>query len=548
MKVALAQLDPVVGDVAGNVSRLASRWGEAAQNGADLLIATELYVTGYPPEDLVLKPSLQKLVTDAVEGLARMTASGPAILLGAPWMIDGKLYNAALLLDGGVVSAVVRKQFLPNEGPFDEKRAFVCAPESQEPVAWRGMKLGVMICEDMWKEGPSAYLRDQGAQLLIVLNGSPFELGKQIQRHNLAIERARETGLPLIYINHVGGQDELVFEGGSFVMSAEGELVLQAPFWEESLVPVVFQETDGKLVPESGSVASIQDREEALYMALMTGLRDHVRKNKFSRVILGLSGGIDCALIAALAVDALGADLVRFVMIPAPSMPIENIDDATAVARALGKPLASLPASPALAAFDQILAVQFMGCQPDMTEINIESRCRSVMLMALADKSHALLLASVNKTELAVGFAALYGEMAGAYAPLKDVYKTDVYRLARWRNTHVPATGRGPSETIFPESVLAKTPSSDRYAMIETEDPMPASSELDDILTGLVEDDLGVAEMAERGIEASLVRRVLLRLDRAEYKRRQAPPGPKVSRRHLTRDRRYPMTNRYLDD
>lgn len=547
MFIALAQLNPVVGDVAGNTRKLVEMWRDAAQRGADLLITSELFISGYPPEDFALKPSFLKTVNDAILGLARTTASGPAILVGAPWLENGKLYNAALLLDGGDIVGRALKRDLPNYSSFDEKRVYTPAP-LQDPLEWRGHRLGVMICEDMWCSEASSHLADHGAQILVVLNGSPFEIGKQKQRQVLARERVQETGLPIVYVNQFGGQDELVFEGASFVMDASGSLCAQAKIWQEELLLTQWDMIDERLQPQAAPFAPFPVDEESAYGALITGLRDYVTKNGFGRILLGLSGGIDSALVAALAVDAFGPSNVRAVMLPSVYTSKESLKDAAAVAEALGCRLDTISIAPTVQAVEQTLAEQFIGCLPDVTEENIQARVRGLLLMALSNKSGAMLLATGNKSEMATGYATLYGDMCGGFAPLKDVYKTVVYRLARWRNLAKPSGALGPEGVLFSDNILSKAPTAELRPDQKDQDSLPPYEELDKILEALIEDDLGVATTVLRGHEAKIVQRVLLMLDRAEYKRRQAPPGPKITRRHLSRDRRYPITNRYVEN
>ncbi|MDD5585811.1 MAG: NAD+ synthase [Alphaproteobacteria bacterium] len=544
--LALAQLNPVAGDIAGNSKKLMTVWSEAARQGADLLVASELYITGYPPEDFALNPNLQKAIRDAVEALARKTASGPAVLAGAPWVVEGKLYNAALLLDGGYIAATVLKHDLPNYGPFDEKRVYEPGP-LPDPVSFRGFRLGFMVCEDMWSPDVSEHLHKSGAQMLIVINGSPFEPGKQKLRINLARNRVRETGLPLVYVNQTGGQDELVFEGSSFAIDAAGDVRAQAKAWSEDVLLTTWNALQNGLVPEESSLPVLPAGEVAVYYALMTGLRDYVAKNGFHRVLLGLSGGVDSALTAALAVDALGADRVRLVMMPSPYTSPESLDDALAVARALGCRLDTIPITDAMHAFEQTLGEAFAGCQPDVTEENIQARCRGIILMALANKSRAMVLATGNKSEMATGYATLYGDMCGGYAPLKDVYKTMVYALARLRNAQKPIGALGPLAAIIPDRVLTKAPTAELRPDQTDQDTLPPYDVLDGILGCLIEEDLSLAEIVNRGYDALTVQKVWKMLDRAEYKRRQAPPGPKVTSRHLTRDRRYPITNGFVE-
>jgi len=546
LSLALAQLNPTVGDVAGNISKLMTFWREAEARRADLVITPELYITGYPLEDFALNPNILKATRQAVEALARKTASGPAILVGAPWAVDGKVRNAALLLDGGMITATCLKHDLPNYGPFDEKRVFKAGP-LPEPVDFRGFKLGIMICEDMWSPGPAMHLREKGAQALIVANGSPFESGKQQQRYDLARQRLQETGLPLVYVNQLGGQDELVFDGASFAMDSTGHIRAQAKTWEEQLVFLPVTAGGDGLALQDSPQEALPDDDAALYGALVTGVRDYVNKNGFPHVLIGLSGGMDSALVASVAADALAADRVRTVFMPSPFTSRESVEDATENARLLRCQMDTIPITEAMHTFDHVLAEAFAGCKPDVTEENIQARCRGVILMALANKSNGMVLATGNKSEMATGYSTLYGDMCGGYAPLKDVYKTVVYRLGHWRNAHKPPFALGPDGAVIPARVLEKAPTAELRPNQTDQDTLPPYDVLDAILNLLVEQDMSLIDVISRGFQAETVRRVWKMLGRAEYKRRQAPPGPKVTSRQLTRDRRYPITNTYVE-
>lgn len=546
LRIALAQLDPVVGDLDGNRAKILAAWRESKRRGDDLVITAELCITGYPPEDLVHKPSFIDAVEVAVAALARDTADGPALLLGAPWRLEGKTYNAALLLEGGSIVGKSWKHDLPNYACYDEKRVFAAGP-LPEPLVWRGLRLGVLICEDMWKPPVARHLRHKAAQILIVLNGSPFETDKRTIRHAVARERARESGLPLVYVNQYGGQDELVFDGASFVMDAAGELCAEAEAWTETLLSVTCAVREGDVQPQAAPIMESSPHEESVYNALVTGLRDYVTKNGFAHVLLGLSGGIDSALVAAIAVDALGADKVQAVMMPSPYTSADSLRDAAACAAALGCRLDSIAITPAMLAFDEALKPLFAGKTRDIAEENIQARCRGVLLMALSNKSGGMVLATGNKSEMAVGYATLYGDMCGGYAPLKDVYKTEVYRLARWRNGHKPRRGLGPSGVVVAETILTKAPTAELRPNQTDQDSLPPYDTLDAILACLIEGDGGMAACVTAGHDKATVAQVWRMLDRAEYKRRQSPPGPKITRRHLGRERRYPITNRYVE-
>jgi len=544
LTLALAQLNPTVGDLAGNAAKVRAARAEAHTRGADLVVYPELAISGYPPEDLVLKPAFQEAVARIVDELARETVdSGPAMLLGAPWLKDGRLYNAALLLDGGRVVAQRFKHDLPNYGVFDEKRVF-SAGELPGPIDFRGIRVGVPICEDIWTPDVAECLVESGAELLIVPNGSPFETDKVDERINLAVARVTETGLPLVYVNQVGGQDELVFDGASFVLNGDKALAVQAPAWEEALTVARFQRNGNRgwsCAP--GEVVRPPEGIEAIYRALVVGLGDYVNKNRFPGVILGLSGGIDSALTAALAVDALGADKVRAVMMPSPYTSQESLDDAAACARALGIRYDIINIGPAMQAFGTMLKEQFAGTNEDITEENIQSRSRGVTLMALSNKFGHMVVSTGNKSEMSAGYATLYGDMCGGYAVLKDVYKTTVFELCRWRNAHRPENAKGPEGAVMPERVITKPPTAELRPNQTDEASLGPYKHLDDILHCLIEKEMPVAQIVARGHAEATVNRVWRMLDLAEYKRRQAPPGVKISRRAFGRDRRYPITN-----
>jgi NAD+ synthase len=545
LAIALAQADPLVGDVEGNIRKLADWRGEALALGADLVIFPEMVVAGYPPEDLVLKPSFVDAIERAVERLAQQTANGgPAVLLGAPWRADGKLYNASLLLEGGRVAATRFKHDLPNYGVFDEVRVF--APGAYPgPMNFRDVRLGVMICEDMWKREVPECLRESGAEILVVLNASPYEMDKTDQRIAIAAERVTETGLPLVYVNQIGGQDELVFDGASFVMGADRTLRAQLPSFVERLSLTRWRRGGEGWICEEGEHIPPPRGEEAVYQALARGLRDYVNKNYFPGVLIGLSGGIDSALTAAIAADALGPQRVHCVMMPSPYTAPESVEDAAEVARLLGVTLDTISIVPAMAAFDSMLKDAFASHPPDTTEENIQARARGITLMALSNKFGYMLLSTGNKSEMSVGYATLYGDMCGGFSVLKDVYKLTVYKLARWRNAHRFAGALGPEGPVIPERVLTKAPTAELKPHQTDQDTLPPYEVLDDILGCLIEGDLGIDDIVARGHSRGVVQAVWHMLDTAEYKRRQAPPGVKVTRRAFGRERRYPITNAF---
>ena len=550
-RIALGQLNPVMGDIAGNLARARAARSRAA--GADVILFSELFIVGYSPEDLVLKPALQADARAAVEELARDTADGgPAILIGAPWMDEGRLYNAMLLLEGGRIAAHTFKVDLPNYGVFDEKRVFVAGP-SPRPLTVRGVRLGVPICEDIWKEGICAALEEAGAEILCVPNGSPFEAGKEDVRLKLAEARVNETGLPLIYLNQLGGQDEVVYDGASFVLNADGAIPVALPGWIEQVTITEWQRDapqkngDRKWVCAAGDKFVAEDRSSQVYHAMMLALRDYVNKNRFPGVVLGLSGGIDSALSAAVAVDALGAERVRCVMLPSRYTSLESLEDADACARMLGVKYETIEIERAVAAMGETLAAPFAGTRSDTTEENLQSRLRGVILMALSNKFGPMVLTTGNKSEMSVGYATLYGDMCGGYNVLKDIYKTEVFRLSHWRNQYSPAGAMGPRGRVIPERIITKPPTAELKANQTDQDSLPPYDILDGILECLVERECSFEETVAAGYDPATVKRVEHLLYISEYKRRQAPPGVKISSRNFGRDRRYPITNAFRD-
>jgi len=544
--IAIAQLDPTVGDIAGNLGRLDDAWREAKEAGADLVVASELFVAGYPPEDLVLKPAFVAACEAAVKDFARQVKDGPAVLLGTPWRQDGKLYNAAALLAGGAVAALRFKHDLPNYGVFDEKRVFAAGP-CPGPMVLKGVRLGVMVCEDMWTADAAETLGESGAELMIVINGSPYESDKLGERLSLAQERVTETGLPLLYVNQVGGQDELVFDGASFVLDAAGALTVQAPEWLNALVLTRWRREAKGWRPEPGVVAPRGETLASIYHAMVLGLADYVRKNGFPGIVLGLSGGIDSALTAAVAVDALGADRVHCVMMPSPYTSKPSLEDAAAVAELLGCELRSIDIGPAMEAYRDMLAPSFVGTKPDITEENLQARIRGMSLMALSNKFGWMVVSTGNKSEMSVGYSTLYGDMCGGFSVLKDVYKMTVFALARFRNARRLPGMLGPAGPVMPERVITKPPSAELKPDQTDQDTLPPYEELDAILECLVENEMPVSEIVARGHAEATVRLVRRMLDRAEYKRRQAPPGVKITRRAFGRDRRYPIVNAFAE-
>jgi NAD+ synthase len=543
--LALAQIDPTVGDIAGNAGRILDAREQAG--GADLLVLPELCLSGYPPEDLVLKDAFLRQIAEAAQDLAAITKDGgPALLVGAPWKQDGHRYNAVLLLDDGEIRRIILKHHLPNYGVFDEARVFTSGP-LPEVTPFRGHKLGIMVCEDMWYADVAARLKTQGADALIVPNGSPYESDKQGIRNAQATARVVETGLPLLYVNQIGGQDELVFDGSSFILDGDAKRVCQLPSWQESVRSTEWRTANGKLSPVPDAIAPPLEPLADIYQAMVWGLRDYARKNRFPGVLLGLSGGIDSALSAAVAVDALGADKVHCVMMPSPYTSQDSLEDAAEVARLLGVRLDEIGIGPAMEAFGGMLAPFFGTTKSGIAEENIQARSRGLTLMALSNKFGAMVLTTGNKSEMSVGYATLYGDMCGGYSVLKDVYKTTVFALSRWRNAHQPLGVSGPMGPVMPERVITKPPTAELRPNQTDQDSLPPYEVLDAILERMIEREMGPSEIAAQGFDAATVKQVFRLLDRAEYKRRQAPPGVKITSRAYGRDRRYPIVNGYTD-
>jgi len=546
-RIALAQLNPVMGDIHGNLTRARAARAEAAKARADVILFPELYIVGYPPEDLVLKPALQSDAREAIEKFALDTADdGPAVLVGAPWVENDKLYNAFLLLDGGKIVGRTFKYDLPNYGVFDEKRVFAAGP-LPGPFSIRGVRVGVPICEDIWTSEVTECLAETGAEILAVPNGSPFEAGKEDVRANLIAARISETRLPLIYLNQVGGQDELVFDGGSTVVNADLSTAIVMPSWQESVVMSEWTRKGATWVCAQGVRAPGEQRSHSVYHAMMLGLRDYVNKNRFSGVVLGLSGGIDSALSAAVAVDALGRDRVRCVMLPSRYTSKESLDDAAECAGLLGAPYDTVEIEGVVEALGKSLGPLFAGKRVDTTEENIQSRARGVILMAISNKFGPMVLTTGNKSEMSVGYATLYGDMCGGYNVLKDIYKTEVFRLARWRNQFVPFGALGPNGRVIPERIITKAPTAELRANQKDEDSLPPYEMLDGILECLVENEMTFEDTCAKGYHPATVKRIEQLLYVSEYKRRQAPPGVKISARNFGRDRRYPITNAFRD-
>ena len=537
LKIALAQMNQRVGDLEGNAAAMLEMRRKAKD--ADLLLCPELQLVGYPPEDLVLKPEFVRRVHECTDQLvAATTEPGPAILFGTITNEGGQNFNTMLLAEGGKVIGRTFKHELPNYGTFDEKRIFTPGP-LPEPIEWRGVKLGVPVCEDMWLEPVCARLAELGAELFLVPHGSPYELDKNQTRERLARARTTSTGLPLVFLNRVGGQDELAFDGSSFVIHPDGEIVAQMADWDEDyLLTDWVRDADGWRC-ETRCTHELDQFPADVYRAMMVALRDYVTRNGFSGVILGLSGGIDSALSAAVAVDALGPDKVFGVMLPSKYTSGESLDDARACALLLGCRHDVISIAPGVDAVDGMLP-QLTGLAAE----NVQARLRMVTLMALSNAEGQMLLTTGNKSEMSVGYATLYGDMAGGYSVLKDAYKTTVVALSRWRNANTPEGALGPDGPVMPVNVITKPPTAELRPGQKDEDSLPPYSVLDRILEGLVDKEMSVREVANTtGEDIGLVAEIETKLLRAEYKRRQAPPGVKIGTRNFGRDRRYPISN-----
>ena len=534
LTLVMAQLDPLVGDIPGNAERAIETVREACiEHKADIVVLPELFLTGYPPEDLLLRGSMETRLAGARQRMADKVARDVMVIVGYPGRRDGGYYNLAGVLYNGKWLSEYAKQVLPNYQVFDEHRYFT---PGHRPlvIEHRGARLGVLICEDLWEGRPARQAREAGADILVTLNASPYHLNKPAERLALFTERAREVQRPLVYVNQIGGQDELVFDGGSLVVDAEGELCVRAPHWQVGLMPVSFTHTDDRWVPQAGECEPLAEVEDSLYCALVTGLRDYVNKSGFKGVVLGLSGGIDSALSLAIAVDALGPDRVQAVMMPYHYTADISQEDAAEQARMLGVSYEVMPIVSMVEACNETLAESFAGAPQDTTEENLQSRCRGVLLMAISNKKGLMVLTTGNKSEMAVGYATLYGDMVGGYNALKDVYKTWVYRLAKWRNTQ---------GSVIPERVISRPPSAELAANQQDSDSLPDYDILDAILERYIEGDMSAEAIIEAGFSEEDVYRVVRLVDRSEYKRRQAPVGVRVTSRGFGRDRRYPIVN-----
>ncbi|EJF87248.1 NAD+ synthase [Bartonella rattimassiliensis] len=546
-RVVIAQLNPIVGNIERNFSLAIMAHQKAKKEGADLVLFTELFISAYPPEDLVLKPAFTKKCEEAVDKLAKITVGGPGIVIGLPLRRNGNIYNGAMLLDEGRAIAESLKFDLPNYAEFDEKRLFSSGPRPK-PIIYRGINLGIVICEDIWNDlSLSTELKNNGVEIILVLNGSPYYRNKTLQRIDVVHKQALRSGVPIIYANQVGGQDELVFDGGSFALNGQGKKVFQMKHFEKHISLSHWQRTTIGWNCLSGPNESVLNGLAADYQACVLGLKDYVNKNGFKDVILGLSGGIDSALCAAMAVDALGAERVRTIMMPYHYTSQESLKDSKECADLLGCRYEIIPIAKLVEAFLNTMASIFLGLSPDITEENLQSRIRGTLLMALSNKFGSMVITTGNKSEMAVGYATLYGDMNGGFNPLKDIYKMQVYALAEWRNKNHLYSLRGPEGIVIPSNIIEKAPSAELRENQKDEDSLPPYPILDDILQYLVENDMSVCDIVQRGYSRETVEKIEQLLYAAEYKRRQSAPGVKISYKNFGRDRRYPIVNHFRD-
>jgi len=540
--IAIAQLNAYLGNIEANINRLAGARANAAANGAEIIVTPEMYLSGYPCDDLVLRDDFMNDVAAGIDQLTVLTADGgPAIAVGAPTKDSGSIYNSVFVLDDGKQIARFDKVKLPNYGVFDDKRNFTPGL-MPGPIMLRGLKIGFPICEDIWEPDVAECLEESGADLIIAMNASPFDSTKPEKRLQNAIARGVETGLPIIYVNMIGGQDELVYDGGSFAINTGGKLACCSPSFSESVLVVTAQKSMGVLTL-TGQLSAPDSHLTALYRGLCLGLRDYVQKNGFPGVVLGLSGGIDSALVAAIAVDALGADAVHAVMMPSAYTSQKSLDDATKLASLLGIRLDTVPITPAMTALEKMLSDQFAGTNPGVAEENLQSRLRGLILMGISNKHGPMVLATGNKSEYAAGYSTLYGDMCGGYAPLKDIWKVDVFRLCEWRNQNLPRGAAGPEGAVIPQDIIDKPPSAELRPDQKDTDSLPPYERLDAIMSALCEEMADIESIVARGFDRAEVIQASQLLFRAEYKRFQAAPGPKMTPVAFGRDRRLPLTS-----
>ena len=542
LKIALAQLNPLVGDVSGNIEKLISIRSNL-NSDIDILVAPELYVSGYPIDDLVLREDFLNLVENEINKLVQCTKDNKsAIIVGAPRKDNNQIKNSVFVIENGNIVSIKDKYELPNTGVFDEQRIFKQG-SLEDCVIIKGIKFGLPICEDIWEKTVLEKLSKSGAEIIIAINASPFTVSKNEERENIATLRVNETKLPIVYLNRTGGQDELIFDGSSFALNHDGKKFYSSSEFKEETVEINFQKSNGKWLGQ-GNLNNSSSPSERLYKALVLGLRDYVNNNKFPGVVLGLSGGVDSALVAALATDAFGPDLVQAIMLPSPFTGDESLNDAKEAAELLNINCSNLKISDAMKIVENILG-DFKGpsFEPGITEENIQSRLRGLLLMALSNRYGYMVLATGNKSEYAVGYSTLYGDMCGGYAPIKDVWKTDVFKLCNWRNENYSDLFKGPKGKVIPTNIINKAPTAELRDNQKDTDSLPEYNILDEILKGLVEDEISVEKIVSKGFDRKVVEKTAQLLARSEYKRFQAAPGPKVTNKAFGRDRRFPLTS-----
>ena len=545
-RLTLGQMNPTVGDLAGNAARAKRAWDAGKAAGAHMVALPEMFITGYNTQDLVMKPAFTRDAMAHIERLMAECADGPALAIGGPLLQGDKLYNAYHVLKGGRLVRQVLKHELPNETVFDEVRLYDRGPLGG-PYDLGVVRVGTPICEDAWHEEVPEALAESGAEILVVPNGSPYYRNKYETRLNVMVSRVVETGLPLVYLNMIGGQDDQVFDGGSFVLNPHGEIAVRLPVFEECIAHVDFEETDEGWRALKGDIAAFPDEWEQDYRVMVESVRDYFRKTGFSKALLGLSGGVDSAIVATIAADALGPENVRGVMMPSEYTSQASLDDAAAVAKALGIRLDTVPITGPRAAMTEALAPLFAGTEPDIAEENIQSRLRGVILMALSNKFGEMLLTTGNKSEVAVGYATIYGDMAGGYNPIKDLYKMRVFETCRWRNANHRDWMMGPAGEVIPPNVIDKPPTAELREDQKDSDSLPEYADLDVILEALIDDECSVAEVVALGFDREVVKKVERLIYLAEYKRFQSAPGARLTKRAFWLDRRYPIVNRWRD-
>ncbi len=547
--IALAQLNLTIGGIEANAGKIKVAHQNAAARGADLIVTSELSISAYPPEDLTLRPSYVDACMKAAEALALVTKNSAAMIVGLPWKNPegGNPYNAAALLMNGRIEQVWYKFDLPNYGVFDDKRVFSFGGKDDgEPFLIKGARIGVTICEDMWSKERAASLKRRGANILITINASPFETDKPLVRRAIMTARIKETGLPIVYVNQLGGQDELLFDGGSFVMNTKGDECANLGQYQEKVQLTYWNKQGEHWIPRQEELPKPLSEEESIYSALTLALRDYVQKNNFPGVLIGMSGGIDSALVSALAVDALGKDKVINVMMPSPYTSKDSLEDAQKASTMLGCEYKTISIEEGMKALGNAVKPHSKGFNTDIADQNVQSRLRGLILMTLSNTYGHMVVATGNKSEMATGYATLYGDMCGGFALIKDVYKTLVFRLCKWRNVNKPAIGLGPQGFVMPERIITRPPSAELKPNQVDQDTLPPYPQLDDIIQCLVEREMSIKDVIGRGHDEATVTKVLKMLKFSEYKRRQAPPGVKITAHSFGRERRYPLTNKFF--